>query len=92
VYAEEMDMVRTGFQQMMAGVPYFRCEARWRTKGGAARLLELRMQTTEGPTGRLEGTSGVLAEVPAGMAEGADALFAGSGDTRAHVTPHQAVS
>jgi diguanylate cyclase (GGDEF)-like protein/PAS domain S-box-containing protein len=65
VYAEELDMVRSGFQQMMAGVPFFRCEARWRTKGGTARLLELRLQTTVGPTGRVEGSSGVLAEVPA---------------------------
>jgi diguanylate cyclase (GGDEF)-like protein/PAS domain S-box-containing protein len=94
VYAEEMDMVRSGFQQMMAGVPFFRCEARWRTKGGAARLLELRMQTTEGPNGRLEGTSGVLAEVPPREVAAGDgaARFAGSGDDRADVAPHQPVS
>lgn len=62
LYAEDMPAVRAGFQQMLTGVPYFRCEARWRTRTGAARLLELRIQTSLGAHGEVEGAAGVLSE------------------------------
>jgi diguanylate cyclase (GGDEF)-like protein/PAS domain S-box-containing protein len=69
LYAEDMEKVRAGLRQMQTGIPYFRGTARWRTRGGAPRLMELRVQTTLSHDGIDQGTSGVLSDVPAQAAE-----------------------
>jgi diguanylate cyclase (GGDEF)-like protein/PAS domain S-box-containing protein len=61
---EDERALRQEFRHALAvRVPYYRRECRWRTRGGIDRWAELRLQVTLAPSGAVEGTSGVIADV-----------------------------
>jgi two-component system, cell cycle sensor histidine kinase and response regulator CckA len=64
LHPEEADAVREHFEELTATrTPYSRREGRVRTRGGAHRWIELRLQLLFTPGGELDGSSGVLADV-----------------------------
>jgi len=61
---EDARNMRAQFQRLMATrTPYLRHEGRWRTRNGTHRWIEMRLQVGYSPSGEIEGTSGVLADV-----------------------------
>jgi diguanylate cyclase (GGDEF)-like protein/PAS domain S-box-containing protein len=64
VHALEAAALQEDFQRAIESrTPYYRHEGRWRTRDGTYRWVELRLQLSHGPTGALDGTFGVLADV-----------------------------
>ena len=64
VHALEAAALHEDFERVIqTHMPYYRHEGRWRTRDGTYRWVELRLQLSFGPTGDLDGTFGVLADV-----------------------------
>ncbi|MEX1184850.1 MAG: PAS domain S-box protein [Gemmatimonadota bacterium] len=62
--AEDATGVREQFAELVGSrTPYYRYDGRWRTRSGAHRWVELRMQLVFTSPGTVEGTTGVLADV-----------------------------
>jgi two-component system cell cycle sensor histidine kinase/response regulator CckA len=64
VHAHEGGALHADFERAIeARTAYYRHEGRWRTRDGTYRWVELRLQLAFSPTGALDGTFGVLADV-----------------------------
>jgi two-component system, cell cycle sensor histidine kinase and response regulator CckA len=64
LHPEDAPAVRARFLEALEQrSAYLRHECRWRTRGGAHRWIELRLQLDVSPTGMVEGSTGVLQDV-----------------------------
>ncbi|HSJ09480.1 MAG TPA: PAS domain S-box protein, partial [Longimicrobiales bacterium] len=64
VHEEDRAALRAQLEKLVAErTPYLRHEGRWRTRAGANRWIEMRLQLEFSAEGEFEGTTGVLADV-----------------------------